>query len=122
MSRPHQWLIERIRGEAADLDQVVERTRRGWSLAHKASVEQYAYVDSVALNLHSFYSGLEKIFELIARHVDQTLPKGDTWHRDLLQQMHKMFPAEDLLLSVKKVCPRSTNLDVSGIWCGMRIR
>ena len=56
MSGPHQWLIERIRGEAADLDQVVERTRRGWSLAHKASVDQYAYVDSVALNLHSFYS------------------------------------------------------------------
>jgi len=92
VSGPHQWLIERIRGEAADLDQVVERTRRGWSLAHKASVEQYAYVDSVALNLHSFYSGLEKIFELIARHVDQTLPKGETWHRDLLQQMAQDVP------------------------------
>jgi len=41
----------------------------------------------VALNLHSFYSGLERLFELIARHVDRTLPAGKTWHRDLLQQM-----------------------------------
>lgn len=46
-----------------------------------------AYLDSVALNLHAFYSGLERLFELIARHVDGALPSGEAWHRDLLQQM-----------------------------------
>jgi hypothetical protein len=43
----------------------------------------------VALNLHSFYSGLERLFELIARHVDRALPAGEGWHHDLLQQMMK---------------------------------
>jgi len=42
----------------------------------------------VALNLHSFYSGLERIFELIVRHVDGVeFEKGKTWHRDLLRMV-----------------------------------
>jgi len=48
-------------------------------------------VDSVALNLHSFYSDLEKLFELIARYLDRGLPEGEMWHRDLLQQMSHDF-------------------------------
>jgi hypothetical protein len=87
----YQSLIERIRGEVLDLEQVIERAKQAWLLVQKAPEEQYAYLDSVALNLHSFYSGLERLFELIARQVDQNLPDSQTWHRDLLQQM-----AEDL--------------------------
>jgi hypothetical protein len=49
--------------------------------------DESAYLDSVALNLHGFYSGLERLFELIARHVDGAVPSGETWHRDLLQRM-----------------------------------
>jgi hypothetical protein len=43
----------------------------------------------VALNLHGFYSGVERLFEMIARHVDRALPSGEGWHQDLLQQMTK---------------------------------
>lgn len=43
----------------------------------------------MALNLHGFYSGLERLFELIARHVDRALPAGEGWHHDLLQEMTK---------------------------------
>lgn len=31
--------------------------------------DQDIYLDSVALNLHGFYSGLERLFELVARHL-----------------------------------------------------
>ena len=92
MSNLYQNLIERIRGEVSDLEQVTDRAIHGWSIVQKAPAEQYAYVDSVALNLHSFYSGLERLFELIARHVDGNLPEGETWHRDLLQQMTQDLP------------------------------
>jgi hypothetical protein len=85
-------LIERLRGEVSDLDQVVERASQAWLLVQKSSEEQYVYVDSVALNLHGFYSGLERLFELIARHVDHDLPVSETWHRDLLQQMTQDRP------------------------------
>lgn len=82
-----QELADRIRGEVPDLERVVQRTLRAWEQVERASDAQTAYLDSVALNLHSFYSGIERLFELIARHVDRTVPSGGTWHRDLLQQM-----------------------------------
>ena len=48
---------------------------------------QDLYLDSVALNLQNFYSGLERIFELIARGIDLHAPDGENWHLDLLRQM-----------------------------------
>jgi hypothetical protein len=45
------------------------------------------YWDGVALNLHSFYSGIERIFEDIARTVDESVPAGPGWHANLLLQM-----------------------------------
>jgi hypothetical protein len=83
----YQELVERIRGELPDLERVCNRAAHAWFQAKKASGDQDAYLDSVALNLHGFYSGLERLFELIARHVDGSLPVGGTWHRDLLHQM-----------------------------------
>jgi len=53
------------------------------------------YLDSAALNLHGFYSGLERLFELIARHVDGAIPSGETWHRDLLQWIELKIQALD---------------------------
>ncbi len=44
-------------------------------------------LDGVALNLHGFYAGVERIFEEIAREIDGSLPAGPEWHRDLLLQM-----------------------------------
>ncbi|MAT99874.1 MAG: antitoxin [Anaerolineaceae bacterium] len=94
MSSLYQNLIDRIRNELSDLVQVIERTQEGWSNVQKTPAkERQAFVDSVALNLHGFYSGLERLFELIARQVDGSLPEGANWHRDLLQQMAQDFPA-----------------------------
>jgi hypothetical protein len=35
------------------------------------------YLDSVALNLQGFYSGIERIFELIVLTVDRSRPAGE---------------------------------------------
>jgi hypothetical protein len=82
----YEELVERIRGEAPDMERIVQRALRAWSQVQKMPGEQ-AYLDSVALNLHSFYSGFERLCELIARNMDRALPASATWHRDLLQQM-----------------------------------
>ena len=87
MSTLHQELVERIRGEVPDIERVVQRAIRAWPQAQRPSAEQDVYIDSVALNLHSFYTGIERLFELIARHLDRNLPTSETWHRDLLKQM-----------------------------------
>jgi hypothetical protein len=87
VNKLYEELVERIRGETSDLDRVVQRALWAWSQSKRAPKEQEVYLDSVALNLHGFYSGLERLFELIAKHVDQSPPTGDMWHRDLLRQI-----------------------------------
>ena len=37
--------------------------------------------------LHSFYNGLENIFEIIAKDIDGYIPTGNKSHQELLHQM-----------------------------------
>ncbi len=83
-------LIGRIRKLMEDLGQVVQRAE---ALAKKAQrTGDDAYIDGVALNIHSFYTGVEHIFEDIARTVDGEVPSGGDWHRRLLLQMSAQVP------------------------------
>jgi hypothetical protein len=78
-------LAGRIRGFLAELDKVVDRAIL---LSGKAiNSGDDGYWDGVALNLHSFYSGTERIFEDIARTIDGNIPSGSDWHKGLLVQM-----------------------------------
>jgi len=83
-------LSERIRSEVVDLESVIDRIKEGWQRS-KRSGDDY-YLDSVALNLHGFYSGLERIFELIASSVDSRKPNDKEWHKTLLYQMAQEVP------------------------------
>lgn len=42
-------------------------------------------MDGVALNLQSFYTGLERVVELIISEIDEALPSGSNWHQALLR-------------------------------------
>jgi len=86
MNSAYRLLAERIRSEITEIDRVVQRALTAWSKVNQYP-EEDMYLDVVALNLHSFYSGIERLFELIARYVERDLPTSPTWHRDLLQQM-----------------------------------
>lgn len=86
MSTTHlSALAARIRAELTDLKQAVQRAER--LLAKSETANDEDYLDGVALNLHGFYSGAERIFEEIAREVDGSVPSSREWHRDLLLQM-----------------------------------
>lgn len=37
--------------------------------------------------LHSFYNGLENVFEIIAKNIDKKIPNGNKSHQELLCQM-----------------------------------
>lgn len=78
-------LADRIRSECQDLDRVVKRAQEAWRQAERSDDD--LYLDSVALNLHGFYAGLERMFELIATNVDEQMPTGEHWHQLLLEQM-----------------------------------
>lgn len=83
-------LAHRISDELSELQRVVQRAQDGWRRAQQSSDD--FYLDSVALNLHGFYAGLERLFELIATAIDGTLPQGVNWHQVLLEQMAAEVP------------------------------
>jgi N6-adenosine-specific RNA methylase IME4 len=87
VNRRYLELAERVCGELPDLEASIRKAKKSWDSSRRAQRDQDAYLDSVALNIHAFYSGLEKLFELIARHVDGSSPEGIAWHRDLLSRM-----------------------------------
>ncbi|MDH7577560.1 MAG: hypothetical protein QHH75_06945 [Bacillota bacterium] len=46
----------------------------------------------VAGILQDYYSGVERLFKRIALEVDEKLPKGESWHKELLSQMKREIP------------------------------
>ncbi len=84
-------LSARIDTELSELKLVVERTLQAWDKAVKQDDD--FYLDSVALNLHAFYSGLERIFEKLASTIDGTVPTAANWHQELLTQMQTEIPS-----------------------------
>lgn len=87
---PYAALIGRMRQEQGDLDRLVSRVERLMSKAKTTGDD--GYLDGVALNLHGFYTGVERIFEDIARRLDGELPSGPDWHKRLLTQMAAEIP------------------------------
>jgi hypothetical protein len=90
MNGAYLTVAGRIRQELIDLQRLVDRTMRIWEFGLTA--ENDFYVDAAALNLHGFYAGLERVFELIADGIDQSKPDGPAWHQDLLRQMTSEVP------------------------------
>jgi len=85
MNKEGAVLAARILTELKEISTLVGRIEQGWEKAKKRGDD--FYLDSVALNLHGFYSGLERIFEKIAASVDGSVPEGANWHQELLNQM-----------------------------------
>ena len=93
-------LQQRIRQEIADIELCVSIVNKHWAkhgAKHGATMDESgtdksAYLYSVAFNLHSFYAGIERIFELIANEIDGGVMGGESWHNNLLRQMAVDLP------------------------------
>jgi hypothetical protein len=83
----YSLVIGRITQDVENLNRVIARAETGMEKAGQDPASADLFLDAVALNLHDFYSGLERIFQFIAAHIDQHVPSGVNWHRDLLHQM-----------------------------------
>lgn len=85
MSAEIKILAIKIQDELDDVERVVNRTHTIYRQA--LVLNNDAYFDALALNLHDFYTGVEHIFKDIARTVEKHIPSSEKWHRELLQQM-----------------------------------
>jgi len=85
-------LIERMQHEIPLLDEIIEKAVNYWETWAKNNDFQEAFTGYVALNLHGFYTGLEKIFLLVARYMEKKEPSGKNWHNLLLKQISNDVP------------------------------
>ena len=103
-------LIQRITDERAKIDRVIESITELLQEIEVAVPRHRKFFEELtAKKLVEVYSGIERIFERIAREVDVHTPTGKQWHNDLLEQMAKQRPerppviAEKTLLKLKKL-------------------
>lgn len=92
MINRYSVLRQRLQIEWQEVRQAAEKAIQAYDQLTPKRTDASVYLDSVALNLHGFYNGLERIFEWLARQIDGTMPEGSAWHRDLLQQMSFSVP------------------------------
>ena len=85
MNRKNLTLISRIQSELQDIEQINDKIIEAWDKLKISS--DSLYLDSIALNLHGFYSALERIFLTVAKEIDDSVPSGSSWHSELLIQM-----------------------------------
>lgn len=102
MTPRYAVLIGQLRQFLGDLEQVVDRSQR--LLQKYQTTQDEDYIGTLALNLHGFYTDVERCFEEIARQLDETVPSGTDWHRRLLRQMSAELP--DLRPPVIQVATR----------------
>ncbi|MDY7080698.1 MAG: antitoxin [Chloroflexota bacterium] len=92
MIPPYHFLAQQLREEWDNLERVIRIAQRSMAGAERHPGDQDVYIGSAALNLHGFYSGVEKMFLSIAEQVDDSVPVGSRWHTDLLNQMTYDLP------------------------------
>lgn len=84
------FLIQQIKQESAQIQVMVNQTKR---LLEKIQLTgDTDYLGTIALNLQSFYTAVERILVLIAKEFDGTVPQGESWHQALLVQMSVAIP------------------------------
>lgn len=91
--------IEDLKNQFENLERGIKEMKELFNkIADKPS---FIEIRAAASILHDFYSGIEKIFERIAIYIDNNLPKGEEWHRELLEQMAKPFGKRKAIINDK---------------------
>ena len=89
---------EKIKIELANIDKEIEVFNL---LLKKISSKEPDNIEirSIASILHSFYNGVEKIFNLILENYNKEKPKGEDSHRKLLSILSNKTNSRDFILS-----------------------
>jgi predicted nucleotidyltransferase len=105
-------LIGQIQQNLDELAQLTQVAQRLWQKILETN--DLDYLGSLALTLHSFYSGAERILREIAQEIDGSLPDGADWHRRLLRQMSADAPG------IRPAVIRSTTRERLEDYCAFR--
>ena len=78
-------LTKRIADELDEIQRMAGHVQKDWQNFLRTGDD--GYLKATAFDLHSFYTGLERVFMLIAEILDGRLSRGEGWHKMLLTQM-----------------------------------
>jgi predicted nucleotidyltransferase len=78
-------LLGQIQQQLRELNNLVQKNQQLLQKFNRTQDEDY--LGTIALNIHSFYTGIERIFKQIAQTFDGSVPDTPDWHRQLLRQM-----------------------------------
>ena len=84
---PYLALKIRIEGEIENIEKVMEESKLLLDRVDKKGGVTFVEVRALASIVEDFYSGCERIFERVAIYLDGGVPKGESWHKELLEQM-----------------------------------
>ena len=95
-------LTQRINDELAKIESTVGGLTKALEDFEAAPANYKQYIqESMAKKLADVYNGVENIFKRVAREVDNHLPTGESWHKDLLTQMTEQRSARPPVISEK---------------------
>jgi hypothetical protein len=80
-------LISEIKDELALLESLIEDIGETARDLPKTQKKKRVYEESLALKLHNFYTGCERIFQKIADDLNGGTPHSLDWHKRLLKSM-----------------------------------
>ncbi len=79
-------LREDVEFELGQIGHLLE-VHRGLIIREVSSAPNSVELSALAMMLHSFYSGVENIFKRISLETRVERPRGENWHRALLDSM-----------------------------------
>lgn len=80
-------LISEIKDEMKLLENLIAEIKETAKEIPQAKKKKRVYEESLALKLHNFYTGCERIFQKIADDINGSVPRSFDWHKRLLKTM-----------------------------------
>ena len=95
-----------------ELDQIQTLIDSYDELIQKATKEAPNLIELTALAavLHSFYNGIENIFQIILKKIDRQTINSSKWHKELLLTMSEQNAQRNAVISIKTMLPLSRYL------------
>lgn len=95
-----KYLIESMQQEISSIDEICSQIGLLINKGEQGDEESKIFYKRAAGSIiHDFYTGVEKIFREIAIKIDESLPKGDNWHIELLKSMATANEKRDAVIS-----------------------
>jgi hypothetical protein len=93
-------VVSQVIFEIGQIDQLLIAYAELWERTQQGTPD-LVEMTAMASVPHSFYNGLENIFLSIAKELDQEVPLGAQWHRDLLVQIARKTANRNNVISAE---------------------